>query len=220
MAHFTHDYIDFFTELAFNNEKSWFDKNRKRYEKSVKEPFKEFTQAIIDGIHDFDPSIGNLQPKDVMFRINRDIRFAKDKTPYNTWLSAGIVQGGKKNSADAPGYYFRFAVDKVSIGGGAFHPGKEHLQAIRSKIANNPEALRSIIEGKKFKQTWGELSGEENKVIPKEFKAAAQKEPLIRKKGFSYWVEKPETEILRDDLLEHMLELFRAGHPLNAYLNQ
>ena len=216
--YFTQDYIDFFTELAFNNEKAWFDKNRKRYEESVKKPFTAFVQEVIDGIQKFDPSIGNLQPKDVMFRINRDIRFARDKTPYNTWLSAGIVKGGKKQADVHPGYYFRFAVDKVSIGGGLFHPDKDALHNVRTKIAKNPKALHKIIDAKQFKDAWGTLDGEENKIIPKEFKDAVEKEPLIRKKSYMYWIEKPETEILRADLLKYMLELFRTGHDVNKYL--
>ena len=86
-AYFEEDFLDFFTELAFNNEKSWFDVNRKRYEKSVKDPFKAFVVDMIAGIAEFDPSITtDLQPKDVSFRINRDIRFSKDKTPYNLSL--------------------------------------------------------------------------------------------------------------------------------------
>lgn len=220
MNWFTQDYIDFFTELAFNNEKSWFDVNRKRYENSVREPFKEFTQAVIYGVGKFDPSIGNLQPKDVMFRINRDIRFAKDKTPYNTWLSAAIVKGGKRNEESHPGYYFRFAVDKVSVGGGVFRPSKDHLRSIRSKIAKDPQALHKIINTKKFKSTWGNLQGEDNKILPKEFEQAAKKEPLIRKKSFTYWLEKPEQEVLREDLLEWMLGLFASSARLNKFLTQ
>lgn len=218
MQYFTQDYIDFLTELAFNNEKGWFDKNRKRYEQSVREPFKTFTQLMIDEIYKFDPSIGNLQPKDVMFRINRDVRFAKDKTPYNTWLSAAIIQGGKRHSDQNPGYYFRFAVDKVSIGGGIFSPSKETLQAIRTKIAANPEQLHKIIDTKGFKSTWGEVKGDENKIIPKQFKSAAQSEPLLRKKSFTYWIELSENEVLREDLLEWIIGFFKSGSQLNHYL--
>jgi len=216
---FTQDYIDFFTELAFNNEKSWFDKNRKRYEVSVREPFKEFTKEVITGIREFDKSIGKLEPKDVMFRINRDIRFAKDKTPYNTWLSAAIVPGGKRYSSQAPGYYFRFAVDGVSLGGGLHTPPKDRLNELRHKIADDPKALRKIIGNKQFKNTWGDITGEENKIIPKDLKQAAEFEPLIKKKSFGYWQEHPEMEILRADLLEWMLGQFKIGKSLNDYLS-
>ncbi len=219
MKQFNQDYIDFFTELAFNNEKSWFDKNRKRYEQSVREPFKEFTKALINEIAKFNPAIEGLAPNNVMFRINRDIRFSKDKTPYNTWLSAAIVPGGKKASDTAPGYYFRFAVDKVSIGGGLFGPSKPVLFAVRAKLAADSAPLHAALKAKEFKDTWGELGGEENKIIPKEFKQAATKELLIRKKSFMYWQELPEQTILRPDLLEWMTSSFKAAQHVNNYLN-
>lgn len=219
MKYFAIDYVDFFTELAFNNEKAWFDRNRKRYEISVREPFKRFTEDVIREVNKFDGSIGPLEPKDVMFRINRDIRFSKDKTPYNTWLSAAIMPGGKRSPVQLPGYYFRFAVDKVQLGGGLYHPDKQMLYDIRTKIANDPSALHKIIDGKKFKTTWQDLQGDENKILPKEFKPAAKIEPLINKKAFTYWREYPEIEILRDDLLQWVISHFAAGVELNNYLS-
>lgn len=218
MSPFTSEYIDFLTELAFNNEKPWFDKNRKRYEDHVREPFKAFTVDIIAEVQKFDKSIGPLEPKDVMFRINRDIRFAKDKTPYNTWLSAAIMPGGKRSKESRPGYYFRFAVDKVQLGGGTYHPDRQQLHAIRSKIAKDPKALHKIIDSKRFKDVWGEVKGEENKVLPKEFKQAAENEPLLKRKTFNYWLDAPEQEILRPDLMEWIIQHFKAGKTLNDYL--
>lgn len=218
MAHFSKDYIDFFTELAFNNEKSWFDVNRKRYEQSVREPFKAFTMEVIKGVQEFDPTIGDLEPKHVMFRINRDLRFSKDKTPYNTWLSAAIVGGGKKNGDSHPGYYFRFAVDNVHLGGGIYSPSRERLLDIRRAIAKDPAKLHRILNKKKFRSTWGELTGDENKIMPKEFKELATTEPHLKKKGFSYWSEHPEQEVLREDLLEWVLANLKQGAELNEYL--
>lgn len=220
MSYFTQDYVDFFTELAFNNEKSWFDKNRKRYEQNVREPFKAFTADMIAEIQKLDSSIGPLEPKDVMFRINRDIRFAKDKTPYSTWLSAAIMPGGKRSSDSRPGYYYRFAVDGVRLGGGIYQPSKEALRSIRLQIAKDPKALHKIIDSKQFKNTWGKLEGEENKIIPKEFKEAAESEPHIRKKGFTYWHGYPEMEVTRDDLKDWMVDHYKIGKSLNEYLRK
>ncbi len=217
-SYFTQDYVDFFTELAFNNEKSWFDKNRKRYETSVREPFKQFVTDVIAEVQKFDKSIGPLEPKDVMFRINRDIRFSKDKTPYNTWLSAAIVPGGKRQDELKPGYYFRFAVDGVSLGGGQHAPSKDQLTSLRRKIAKDPKALHKVIDSKKFRDTWGGLVGEENKIIPKEFKEFAEIEPHIKKKGFTYWRDYPEMEVLRDDLLAWVTYHFKNAKELNGYL--
>ena len=93
---FTQDFIDFFSELEKNNTKEWFDANRKRYEKSVKIPFSAFTQAFINEVAKDDPEL-QQEAKNCTFRINRDIRFSNDKTPYKSTSSAIITKGGKKN---------------------------------------------------------------------------------------------------------------------------
>ena len=105
MSFFTSDYLEFFKELAANNHKEWFDANRKRYETSVKEPFKAFTQHLIDELAKKEPVFKDLKASDCIFRINRDIRFSKDKTPYKTMCSAVISPNGKKSSS-IHGIYF------------------------------------------------------------------------------------------------------------------
>ena len=84
---FNEEYLDFFKELAQFNKKEWFDENRKRYEKSVKIPFKKFVTELIQEIQKIDPEV-EIEAKDAVFRINRDIRFSKDKTPYKIQMSA------------------------------------------------------------------------------------------------------------------------------------
>ena len=105
MAHFNLDYLLFFQELAQNNHKEWFDLNRSRYEKNVKVPFRDFTQVAIDTIAKSDPLFKDLLAKDCVFRINRDIRFSKEKIPYKTMCSALISPNGKKSKA-INGIYF------------------------------------------------------------------------------------------------------------------
>lgn len=95
MAHFTQDYLDFFKELAANNNKDWFHGNKKRYEASVKKPFEEFVQDIINRTSELDDRFAG-EAKKAVFRIYRDVRFSKDKTPYKLNCSAIIAPGGKK----------------------------------------------------------------------------------------------------------------------------
>ncbi len=219
-AYFDKDFLEFFTELAFNNEKSWFDVNRKRYEASVKNPFKAFVIDMIEGIAAFDDSIStDLQPKDVSFRINRDIRFAKDKTPYNTWVSAAIMKGGKKNY-QAPGYYFRFGLEAFWMGGGLHNPNKENLQRIRQKIVNRGTELHSILDTPAFKKQWGSLQGDQSKRLPKEFTAAAEEEPLLFNKGYLFWREGKESQVFETDLRDQLLTAFKAAQPLNEWLRE
>ena len=96
MADFTKDYLDFFIELAGNNNKDWFDINRKRYEQSVKKPFYAFVQRLIDHFALSYPAFKELTASECVFRINRDIRFSKDKSPYKMMCSAVIAPNGKK----------------------------------------------------------------------------------------------------------------------------
>ena len=96
MQYFIPDFIEFFKELAANNNKDWFDINRKRYTDVIKEPFKKFVLDLIVEVGKVNPKIKDIEPKDCIFRINRDIRFSKDKTPYKMNVSALIAPGGKR----------------------------------------------------------------------------------------------------------------------------
>ena len=116
-SYFSKDFLDFFKELAANNNKDWFDANRKRYDKSVKEPFKAFVADLISESQKIDPSI-DIEAKDAIFRINRDIRFSKDKTPYKLDRSAIISAAGRKDHS-IPGFYIALGPDKTYLGGGA-----------------------------------------------------------------------------------------------------
>ena len=140
MNHFKQDFIDFFTQLEANNSKEWFDENRKTYEKAVKKPFKQLIQRLIDHLPELDPQI-QMAPKDAIFRINRDIRFSKDKTPYNTIVKAGFARGGRKSSY--AGYYLGISATQIHVGGGVYMLDAANLKKIRQHIAAYPEELQA-----------------------------------------------------------------------------
>ena len=135
MSHFTEEYHKFFTGLANNNNKEWFDKNRKIYDIYVKEPFRYFVEEMIVRVHADNPDV-LINASEAIFRINRDIRFSKDKTPYKTHMSAFISPGGKKAKED-PGIYFQLGVNGIRIYSGIHLPDKENLEKMRRAIANN-----------------------------------------------------------------------------------
>ncbi len=114
MAFFDPDFIQFFKDLAPNNNKDWFDENRKRYETIVREPFKSFVDHMISELHKVNPKFTDLTNKDCIFRINRDIRFSKDKTPYKMNVSALVAVGGKKNYM-GEGVYFELGPEHVRV---------------------------------------------------------------------------------------------------------
>ena len=186
MSFFQKDFLDFFIELAPNNNKDWFDLNRKRYENSVKEPFKNFVNHIISKLAEIDPTFKELEAKDCIFRINRDIRFSKDKQPYKMQVSAIVSPLGKKSKA-INGVYFELGPEHLRVYGGVYEIGKDDLLTVREGIAENIGEFQKTYNNPLFVKTFGELKGEKNKIIPKELKIAAEKEPLIYNKQWYFY---------------------------------
>ncbi|MFM1932039.1 MAG: hypothetical protein RL226_1342, partial [Bacteroidota bacterium] len=187
MNYFTPDFIAFFSELKENNHRDWFTDNKKRYEKSVKDPFSQFVGALIAEMNKSGAAIG-LQPKDAIFRINRDVRFSKNKEPYKTHTSAVLSAGGRKEK-ELPGFYVQLSSDTVWFGGGAYFLEKENLFMVREYIAMHPDRYLSIINNSAFKKLYGSVLGEKNKIVPAEFKAVVDKVPDIANKQFYYMAE-------------------------------
>lgn len=218
MAFFSEDYLQFFIELAPNNNKDWFDLNRKRYENSVRKPFIAFVDHMIERISKEDKAFKGLQAKDCMFRINRDIRFSKDKTPYKMMMSAVVAPEGKKSKA-INGVYFELGPEHVRVYGGIYEIDKEDLLDVREGIASNAKKFSEIIQAKEFKNVFGEVLGEKNKIIPKHLKEAAEKEPLIFNKQWYFYAEFEPEVVLQDDLDQIILDCYKAGRPLEVFFN-
>ncbi len=216
MAYFTQGFIDFFNELSENNHREWFHANKKRYEEHVKKPFYHFIADLIDHIQEDDPRI-MLEPKHAIFRINRDIRFSKDKTPYKTNVSAVISPEGRKD-VNYPGFYVDFNTKKLYLGGGAYSVTKEQLHNIRFAIAAQPEEFQSLLEQKAFKDRFGSMKGEKNKRLPKELKEAAENQPLIFNKQFYYMGELDHWLLLDDQLMDITMEYYFAAKPMRDFL--
>ncbi|MBL0043219.1 MAG: DUF2461 domain-containing protein [Flavobacteriales bacterium] len=216
MAYFTDDFNRFFKDLAKNNNKEWFDANRKRYELVVKRPFEAFVADAIKRIGKLDKSIA-IEPKEAIFRINRDIRFSKDKTPYKLNTSAIISPEGRKDHT-TPGIYFELGPENVRFFGGAYQPEKDQLERIRTTIIQDGKALRKVIEAKAFKTLFGEVKGDANKVLPPEFKAHFAKEPLIANKQFYVGKDMPAKLVSDPKLMDVLIEHYEAMRPFNAWL--
>ena len=221
MSYFDTDFLNFFQELNQNNTKTWFDKNRKRYEKNIKEPFYEFIQELILRLQDEDKDL-YTEPKESIFRINNDLRFTRDKTPYKTHVSAALNTGGRKK-VDSPGYFIQLSFDKIWLGGGLYHPSKEGLYKIREFIQTNPEDLTKLVHEKSFTEIYGSLQGEKNKKLPLEFKETMEKYPgsLIEHKQFYFIHEQRDTTtMLESGFIKTIVANYRAGLPINTFLRK
>ncbi len=216
MHYFTEDFVAFFKDLAKNNHKDWFHENKKRYETSIKKPFEVFVGKLIEEIQQYDTNIV-VQPKDCMLRINRDIRFSKDKSPYNLHYTAFISREGRKDKS-IPGIFLRFSPEMIGIMGGCFGPSKEQLHKIRTTINKDATTFRSLLEHADFVQKFGEIRGETMKRIPKEWQEACKKEPLIANKQFYFVGEEASGLISSENLLEEIMEYWHTMRPVNEYL--
>ena len=216
MAYFTKDFLQFFNELQKNNTKDWFDANRKRYQTSVKEPFYKFTDILISKVNERDETV-QITAKDAVMRINRDIRFSPDKTPYNTHYGAIISSAGRKDKS-IPGFFLRFSPEYIGLFGGAHGIDKNQLLKIRRAIADDPGKFQKLINHKDFRHYFGDIQGEKHKRIPPEFKEAAIKEPLIANKQFYYVAKLPAETMLQDDLPDLMMEYWEIANPVREFL--
>ncbi len=217
MIYFSKEYLDFFKKLAANNNKDWFDANRGKYEEFVKIPFERFIGDLIKAIGKIDKNV-KIAPKDAIFRINRDVRFGADKSPYKTTRSAVISRFGKKDIS-YPGIYLEAGPEHYRVYGGCHQPEKDQLANIRSAIAANPGKLDKLLVAPDFKKVFGKILGEKNKIIPKELKEAADKSPLIYNKNFYWYCELPADAILKKDILEKSVTAYKVGKPLQDYFS-
>lgn len=218
MSYFTPDYLEFFKELAANNHKEWFDANRKRYEEVVRDPFKHFIGIFIEQLRIEEPDL-LIEPKDAIFRINRDIRFAKDKTPYKVNNSALISVKGRKDK-NCPGVYVEFGPEKLGFYGGIYAPDTKQVQKVRSFIASNHKSFVTVLNDKEFSKNFSEIQGEKSKRIPKEFKEIGEKEPLIWNKQWYYYKHMSPELITGDQLLSELLRLEKIARPVKDFLTQ
>lgn len=218
MQYFSKDYLEFFKELAGNNHKDWFDNNRKRYETVVREPFKFFIGDLIKALSENDPEL-DIEPKDAIFRINRDIRFSKDKTPYKLNNSAIISSKGRKDK-NHPGIYIELGPEKLAFYGGIYMPDSKQVQKLRTYFKDNLSDLEALIDAKDFKKIFGNIEGEKSKRIPSEFRDLAATQPLLMNKQWYYFVHQPPEIIVSDKLIPTILSLEKAAAPLKDFLTK
>jgi uncharacterized protein (TIGR02453 family) len=219
MAFFSTDYLYFFIELAANNNKDWFDLNRKRYEQYIKKPFHDFVQHLIVLLAQKDPSFKELEAKDCIFRINRDIRFSKDKSPYKMMCSAIIAPEGKKSKA-VNGVYIELGPEHLRVYGGVYEIDKEDLETVREAISQDVTKFQKAYRNPIFVKTFGSILGDKNKMLPAHLRESASKEPLIFNKQWYFYTQfEPET-ILLDNLDQIVLDCYEAGRPVEEFFNE
>jgi uncharacterized protein (TIGR02453 family) len=212
--------IKFLKDLKKNNNKPWFDANRGKYE-DAKKDFGTFIQTVIDRHGKKDSSIKELKAKDCLFRINRDIRFSKDKTPYKSNMGASISRGGKKSAfAD---YYFHCEPGESFVGGGLWVPMPPELKKVRQEIDYCFDDFKKIIGSKKFKAVYGDLyKGDDASLskVPQGFEKDNPAAVYLKLKSFIAMKSLKEADLTSKDLLKSVLEAFETLQPLLEFMNR
>jgi len=204
--------IAFLSELSENNNKPWFEEHRSTYE-SLRAEWIALVGRVIGGISQFDPSVAVVSPKDALFRINRDIRFSKDKSPYKTTFSAAICPQGRNSGM--PVYYFQInETGDLMIAGGVYRPERDNLGRIRKYIAEHPERLAAVHADPAFSATFGEISGERLKRPPQGYDEDTPGIEYIKLKSFTAGTEPEDWAKRGDAVADDIVDAFRAMFPL------
>lgn len=211
--------LSFLADLKDNNDREWFQKNRKRYD-DARQNFEEFVQALIDEIAVFEPLMKGLEARTCTYRIYRDIRFSNDKTIYKTHMGAFIVKGGKNNGDKFAGYYFHIEPGNNSmIAGGAYIPPMPWLTAIRENIGEKGDKLIRIISDKKFAGYFGDIEGEKLKTAPKGFPRDHKYIELLKMKSYLASRMITDKEVLGPECFDLVVTGAKLMKPLNDFLN-
>jgi len=213
--------LKFLKDLKKNNNKPWFDANRKRYEEA-KTDFANFIQQVIDLYGKKDKSIASLKAKDCMFRINRDVRFSKDKSPYKTNFGASINKGGKK-AMNTAGYYFHLEPGQLFVGGGLYQPMPPELSKVRQEVDYCFDEFKKIASSKKFKSVYKDLDKSKEFTlsrVPKGYEADNPAADYLKLKSFIAFRLLRDKDAASKTLLKITVDSFEALSPLINFLNR
>lgn len=210
--------LKFLKALARNNDRIWFEKNKPKYI-TAKENFDEFLGKLLSELMKFDKSLTGLNPKKLSFRIYRDVRFSKDKSPYKINMGAGFSPGGKM--IQEPGYYLHIQPgNKSFVAGGLYMPDASNLAKIRQEIDYNFDAFEKVLKNGKFKTWFGKLDDfDKLKTAPKGYPKDHPHLELLKHKSFIVSHHFTDKEVQDKNFLKKVVEGCKTLKPLNDYIS-
>ena len=212
--------LKFLSQLKKNNNKPWFDAHRAQYE-AARIDFSNFIQLVIDALAKSDTTITGITSKDSQFRINRDVRFSKDKRPYKENFGAFIARGGKKSIY--AGYYFHLAPGNSFAGGGLWHPEPANLKKVRQEIDYNWDEFQSILKNKNFKKTFGDLYMGDDvslKRMPKGYEEDNAAINYLKLQSLIAETKIADEDLTKASLHKKLVTAFQALQPLLNFINR
>ena len=218
--HFNKDFFDFLVELKQNNTREWFQANKERYRSVVQEPLLRFISDFSEPLYRISPEfVADPRPSGgSMFRIYRDVRFAKDKSPYKTHASAQFRHRAGRD-AHAPGFYLHLEPGNVFVGAGSWHPGREALESIRTAIAEDPDQWLSVLEDSRFSKRH-KLVGESLKRPPRGFDPEHPAIEELKRKDFISIENFSQTKACSAGFIDMVAESFEVATPLVKFLTE
>ena len=216
----TKESLQFLDDLKKNNNRDWFQDNKKRYE-IFKKDYHQLVSDFLDVMKPLDPSLELLEVKNCTFRINRDIRFSKDKSPYKAHLGVWLSSGAK--GLNRSGYYIHIEKGASFIAGGFYSPEAEDLKKVRKEIAFFHDDLEAIVADKNFKKEFGSLDVDENNSLKNPPRGYEKDHPAIeflKLKSFTASQKYDISEVTQKDFVSKMSKKLIALKPLNEFINR
>ena len=216
--------IQFLVDLAENNRRDWFQPRKNEYERLLKEPLEAFIRALARRLEERDIPL-RADPTRSPFRIYRDVRFSKDKSPYKTHVSASFPwiegedwDGSHSGEGGNPGGYFHMGPGEVYVGGGMWHPPTAKLAVFRAAVVAEPKTIRGLLDDPSFKRHFGTISGDKLKRVPPGYPADHPEAELLKQKDLTFGQRLADADVLSPALPDVVAETFEAASPLMRYL--
>lgn len=209
--------LSFLRDLKKNNDKSWFDAHRKEYE-VAKSNFEIFVGQLLKALCTLEPALAGQSAKDCTYRIFRDVRFSKDKTPYKSHFGAFFARGGRK--WDGAGYYLHLEPGGIFAGGGLWMPEAPLLKAVRQEIDYAFEDWKGIVESKPFRKIFPEIKGETLQKLPQGYNADNPAIGYLKYKSFIASHRMDDADLTGKDALKKVVSVFTTLRPMVDFLNR
>ena len=230
-AGFSPDAIQFLVDLAANNERTWFQPRKAEYERLLKEPLEQMIAALAVALEARGVPL-LADPSRSPFRIYRDVRFSKDKSPYKThlgasfpWVGESAASGDATDRSHTPmvhssGGYFHLQPGEIYVGGGIWHPDKPWIDAFRRRVADRPDEIRGLVEEKAFKKTFGKLSDDGHSLqrVPQGYAADHPAADLLKMKDVVFGRRLSDADAESPALPDLLADTYAAAMPMFRYL--
>jgi len=211
--------VDFLKGLKKNNKREWFQARKEVFDRSVKAPMEHLVEAINSHLVQFAPQFIS-DPKKAVYRIYRDTRFSKDKTPYKTHIAASLTRAGMERHVSA-GYYFSVSPDQVEIAGGIYMPGPEQLRTIRDFLSEHHQEFRELVASKPLRKLVGDLQGDTMSRVPKGYPADHPAADLLKRKQWYFYDTRLDPALMTSPkLLGEIVKRFKQMAPFIDWMNR